>query len=118
MYPEEIREILLDCWNPITMYPVKKMSWVRTKSRGQCYPTALLVKRVLGGKILRGLIMGEIHYWNKLPNGKQIDLTSDQYGGNGIDAVCTPTGERRNPNYNNKRFKILWHRWIRRVKLK
>jgi len=30
---------------------------------------------------------GVNHYWNRLPDGREIDFTSDQHGGNGINKV-------------------------------
>lgn len=49
------------------------------RSAGQCAVTALLVQDLLGGELLRGVVCGESHYWNRLPDGSQVDLTSDQF---------------------------------------
>jgi len=42
--------------------------------------------RVFTGDLLCGFVGEERHYWNRLPNGQEVDLTSDQFGGDG----CTP----------------------------
>lgn len=48
-------------------------------SLGQCAVTALLVQECLGGVLLRGVVRGESHYWNQLPDGSEVDLTRDQF---------------------------------------
>jgi hypothetical protein len=53
-------------------------------SRGQCGPTALVVHHLLGGELLvsdvsvDGVVDG-VHYWNRLPGGRHLDLTGDQF---------------------------------------
>jgi len=50
-------------------------------SRGQCAITALLIQDEFGGDLLRGVVSGESHYWNRLPDGTVVDLTLEQFGG-------------------------------------
>ena len=58
--------------------------------QGHCAPVSVLVRRIYGGEIVgQTLAVGltgyvETHFWNRLPNGKEIDLTSDQFGGDGL----------------------------------
>jgi hypothetical protein len=63
-----------------------------TPSTGQCYVTAICVQDIFGGLLLQGDVKGVVHFWNRLPNGQEFDLTSDQFGGDGIhiveDRVC------------------------------
>jgi hypothetical protein len=53
-------------------------------SRGQCGTTALVVHDLLGGEVLvadvavGGAVDG-VHYWNRLPDGRCVDLTADQF---------------------------------------
>jgi hypothetical protein len=53
-------------------------------SRGQCGPTALVIHDLLGGELLvadvevAGVVDG-VHYWNRLPDGRCVDLTADQF---------------------------------------
>jgi hypothetical protein len=79
-------------------------------SRGQCYVTAMCVQDIFGGDILEGVIDCGNHFWNKLPNGQEFDLTSDQFkDGDGIHAHprrilwCT----RHTLNRKNKRYLLL-----------
>lgn len=78
-------------------------------STGQCYVTALCVQDILGGMILQGDVKGISHFWNRLPNGQEFDLTSDQFGGDGIhiveERVCTNIF--LHPNRKNKRYLLL-----------
>jgi len=52
---------------------------------GHCAVTALVVQRLLGGKILRAarVISDDLdygsHYWNLLPDGTSLDLTLSQF---------------------------------------
>jgi hypothetical protein len=48
-------------------------------SRGQCAVTALLVQDYFGGDLLRAVVDGVSHYWNRI-NGDEIDFTRDQFG--------------------------------------
>ena len=48
---------------------------------GQCAVTALTVQDMYGGTLMRGLVNGVSHYWNVTPDGQEIDLTRDQFGG-------------------------------------
>lgn len=53
-------------------------------ARDQCGMTALVVQDVLGGELVlaevhvNGVQIGH-HYWNRLPDGSDVDLTSDQF---------------------------------------
>jgi hypothetical protein len=60
-------------------------------SSGQCAVTALVLQDHVGGELLRGDVDGVSHYWNRLPNGREIDLTRAQFG----RAVVKRLGETR-----------------------
>lgn len=47
---------------------------------GQCAVTALVVQDELGGELLRAAARGGSHYWNRLPDGTEVDLTREQFG--------------------------------------
>jgi hypothetical protein len=54
-------------------------------ARGHCGVTALVVAELLGGELLlapayAGGAERGIHYWNRLPDGAELDLTADQFG--------------------------------------
>ncbi|MDP3947446.1 MAG: hypothetical protein Q8Q41_02000 [bacterium] len=55
---------------------------------GQCAVTALLVQDYMGGELLRGSLEKvpdpkvaamRSHYWNRLPSGREVDLTERQF---------------------------------------
>lgn len=46
---------------------------------GQCAVTALIVQDYEGGDLLRCAIPGGSHYWNRLPEGAEVDLTAGQF---------------------------------------
>jgi len=102
----KFRRLLEELWDEETAYPASLKTGKQCKGRGQCYVTSLVIKRLFGGEVIRGHIGDEIHYWNKV-DGVEVDLTSDQYGGDGINPVATgkPTTKL---NWNNHRFKRLW----------
>jgi hypothetical protein len=55
-------------------------SWsLENPARGQCAVTALVVQDEMGGELLRGVVNGESHYWNRLPDGTELDWTIQQY---------------------------------------
>lgn len=58
---------LAEDWSP--MHP----------SVGQCAVTALVVQDFFGGDLLQSVVQGVSHYWNRLPDGTELDLTRDQF---------------------------------------
>jgi hypothetical protein len=48
-------------------------------ARGQCAVTALVVQDLFGGDLRRGVVEGDSHYWNVLPDGTELDLTREQF---------------------------------------
>jgi hypothetical protein len=49
-------------------------------SLDQCAVTALVVQDILGGELLRCETReGDSHYWNRLPDGSELDLTKQQF---------------------------------------
>ena len=69
-------------------------------ARGQCGPTALVVHDLLGGDLLvaqvraAGVVDG-VHYWNRLDDGREVDLTGDQFTDD--EAVLEPRVVPREP---------------------
>lgn len=54
--------------------------WDATRPEtGQCAVTALIVQDHSGGDLLRAIVNGESHYWNRLPDGTEADLTRRQF---------------------------------------
>lgn len=87
---EELRELLKKSWSRETSFDPKNWS-PENPAWAQCAPTALLGQYFLGGQILKGLvriqkpgyryIIESTHLWNKLPDGRQIDLSAEQFRG-------------------------------------
>lgn len=124
----KLRRKLEQCWDRKTTHPDWKKSWTETNpSVGQCYITALIVQDIFGGELLftiKGLshqresgkragdVFGSSHIWNRLPDGTEIDLTSDQYDGivpakvQGLFGKPTTIGAKR----SNPRYKLLKRR--------
>jgi hypothetical protein len=88
---------------------------------GHCDITALLVNDLLGGDLMLGKvhsINGEQHgnhWWNRLANGIEIDLTHEQFrdGQIVIDARVvkrpTPRPRRRSKEYELLRSRVAAH---------
>lgn len=57
--------------------------------QGCCATIAIMVQRVAGGELLEGHVGEQPHYWNRLPDGTEVDLTSTQFGGDGWQPVTT-----------------------------
>jgi hypothetical protein len=54
-------------------------------ARGQCTATAFVVQDLLGGELLSAEVLNADgsrqgwHYWNRLPDGREVDLTREQF---------------------------------------
>lgn len=71
-------EALKKSWSKETSYPLTQKDWSdKNPALGQCAVTVLVVQDLFGGKIL--YCKHYNHYWNQLPNGKEIDLTRSQF---------------------------------------
>lgn len=113
-----IREALERIWSKDTAHKPSLKTGIQTKSRGQCYVTALLLKDLMGADVVRAKVNGETHYWNRF-SGYEFDLTSDQYGGDGYRPVIYDGRKitKRNVNLMNKRYRILKNAWDTNVSL-
>ena len=59
----------------------------RNPAWGQCAVTALVLQDEFGGELVRGLVNGVSHYFNRLPDGTDLDLTREQFGAGPIE-IC------------------------------
>src|SRR5450756_971128 len=66
---------LRSAWSPETA--VLPSSWnERNRAEGQCAVTALIIQDFFGGDLIRAIVRPDVsHYWNKLPDGTELDLT-------------------------------------------
>ena len=83
---DEVSEAIVASWGPDTQYATKEQPSRKPgdRSRGQCGTTALVLQDWLGGEILVAVVCrdGEpvgVHYWNRLPDGSEVDLTGGQF---------------------------------------
>jgi 8-oxo-dGTP pyrophosphatase MutT (NUDIX family) len=82
---ERLTAALVECWGPGTCDASDLPRWRADRpARGQCGPTALVVHDLLGGDLMRGEVWvadGRVgyHWWNRLPDGTEVDLTADQF---------------------------------------
>jgi hypothetical protein len=69
-------------------------TWKRAKDplTGHCYAAAHLVQDRFGGEIVKGTVRGQAHAWNRLPGGREVDLTGSQYGGDGMRPLVKGEG--------------------------
>jgi len=101
---------LRESWGPDTCAPEDSGDWSPDNpSRGQCATTALVLHDFFGGSLVTGevIVEGErvdFHWWNRLPDGEQVDITLDQFGPHervvGAMDIIRPTGTTRlDPQY-------------------
>lgn len=73
----EMREMFEKAWSAETS---NAPDWSPERpSRGQCAITALIVQDGTGGDLVRVINAGDSHYFNRLPDGSEVDLTRDQF---------------------------------------
>src|SRR6202140_4399243 len=86
--------VFQECWSRDTSFDPEK--WTPENStHGQCAITALVIQDLLGGDLLRAKVNGAEHYWNRLPDSSELDLTRDQFG----SAPTTTASERVSREY-------------------
>ena len=83
------RPVLLDAlrraWGPDTCAPEDRERWApENPATGQCITVALVVHDALGGSLIRAEVhhdgcLIDYHWWNRLPDGEEIDLTREQF---------------------------------------
>jgi len=75
---EELRCALINSWCKETAHKNGQAKWKpNNPALGQCAVTALVVQDYFGGDIV--YCMHKSHYWNRLPDGTEIDLTRSQF---------------------------------------
>jgi hypothetical protein len=75
-----LREIFKTCWCLDTCSPDKLAAWsAANPAAGQADATVMVIRDLLGGEIVETQVNGFPHYYNRLKDGSDIDLTSSQY---------------------------------------
>lgn len=101
--PSELFKLFELCWSAETS--VDSNDWTRENPAwGQCAVTTLVAQDFFGGEILRasledvdGYEYMRSHYWNRLPDGAQIDFSQRQFDQLAYDKI--PPGETRTREY-------------------
>ncbi|WP_026184498.1 YunG family protein [Salinispora vitiensis] len=82
---ELLRPVFQTAWGPDTCDPHDLAEWCPgNPARGQCGTTTLVAQELLGGELILGEVHVEgvktgYHWWNRLPDGTDIDLTAEQF---------------------------------------
>lgn len=78
--PEALQSLATFLRRAWTLDSSTATEWDATRPEtGQCAVTALVVQDHSGGDLLRAIVNGESHYWNRLPDGTEVDLTRAQF---------------------------------------
>ncbi len=105
---DELTAAVRAAWCPETCDDSDLADWTPgNPARGQCGATALLVHDVLGGDLLLAEVLlpdgsrQGVHWWNRLPDGSEADLTRQQFAAHEViqppRVVVRPPGlPRRN----------------------
>ena len=107
-------------WSQWTSDPVDQPHWTEANpASGQCASTALVVQDRLGGELLMadvheadGSRQG-VHYWNRLPDGRELDLTREQFRRG--ELVSEPRVVERPPDVRRGRLAGHYHLLAARV---
>ena len=94
------------CW-PKRYETLKRRGKLPSPLWAHCAPVAYAVRAALGGEIIEGKVKGIRHFWNRLPSGREIDLTSCQFGGDGITPLAKGTPVHID-HMQNIPFAFLW----------
>lgn len=83
---DRLEAALRASWGADTCVPEDRASWSqRNPARGQCITTVLVVHDLVGGELVRGDVhvdgqQVDFHWWNRLPDSTEVDLTREQFG--------------------------------------
>jgi len=86
-------------WCRETCYPPAQQVWTqKVPALGQCAPTALIIQDYLKGEIL--YCRHVRHYWNRLPEGVEMDLTGRRFAEDSM--ICEDAVVHRSQFTNNR----------------
>ena len=105
----KLRDLFMSKWCKTLSYD-KNYDQQPIKSKGMCFPTAIVTQKILGGKIVKGRVGKQSHFWNILEDGTEVDFTSDQYGGDGIKPlrdIKIIDANHKPSKYNNRVLRLI-----------
>lgn len=101
----EVERAVRASWGADTCAPEDVPDWhPGNPARGQCGTTALVLNDLLGGDLVRADVHrdGErvdYHWWNRLGDGLELDLTREQFAANEVvgrgEVLSRPAGSGR-----------------------
>jgi hypothetical protein len=104
---DAVQRAIRTSWSAETCDPVD-LPWSEANApRGQCGATALVVQDLLGGDLLLAEVRNPdgsrqgVHYWNRLDDGTELDLTREQFAP--TEAVQEPRVVQRPPDLSGSR---------------
>ncbi|QLE70854.1 hypothetical protein FGW37_03885 [Streptomyces rectiverticillatus] len=81
----DIERAVRSSWGADTCTPEYRSRWTPDNpARDQCGVTAMVLNDLLGGELIRGEVrvgglQTDFHWWNRLGEGVEIDLTREQF---------------------------------------
>jgi len=87
-----LRAAMIKAAQADTAYAPAKWRRAKDPLTGHCYGAAHIVQDRFGGEIVKGVVRGQAHAWNRLPGGREVDLTGSQYGGDGLHPLVEAEG--------------------------
>jgi hypothetical protein len=114
-----LRPVLRAAWGPDTCDPDSRGSWrPDNPARGQCGTTALVIQDLLGGDlVIAEVYVGQTkighHYWNRLLDGADVDLTAEQFQSHPDERVVGGEVRHRPPDAPRRcreQYELLRHR--------
>ncbi|MEU7581292.1 hypothetical protein AB0B50_27235 [Streptomyces sp. NPDC041068] len=114
----DIEAAVRDSWGADTTTPEHRPHWTTDNpARDQCGVTALVLHDLLGGDLLRGEVhvdgvQTDFHWWNRIGQGYEIDLTREQFAPEeivteGTVVVRPPEIRRCREEYELLRARVL-----------
>lgn len=85
MLPSDLEAAIRASWAEDSCDPVDLPWPPDNPARGQCGVTALVIQDHIGGELLMATVLNPdgshqgVHYWNRLPDGTEVDLTREQF---------------------------------------
>lgn len=85
MLPADLEAAIRASWAEDSCDPVDLPWSPGNAARGQCGVTALVIQDHIGGELLMATVLNPdgtrqgVHYWNRLPDGTEVDLTREQF---------------------------------------
>ena len=120
-----LREVAITCassktsCNPYLYEQNQKNKIQLSPLEGHCAIISFVVHKLFNANIVHGKVMSIQHYWNRLPNGKEIDLTSCQFrGGNGWNPLKKGTIYKVNKSLITPTYLNFYNEILQKLKSK